>query len=95
MLFHPYNTLKISKVQQIKGQSTTISYQSNNYTLSDPLLRDFGALTENEDTAPSRPDAAAVTRHNTRRHALFSADKGWKSAGNEVILHSRAINGRQ
>ena len=91
----PYNTLKISRVQQTKAQSATISYQSNNYTLSDPLLRDFGALTENEDTIPGRPDAAAVTRHNTRRHALFSADKRWKSAGNEVILHSRAINGRQ
>jgi hypothetical protein len=81
MLFQPYNTLKISKVRQIKGQSTTISYQSNNYTLSDPLLRDFGALTENEDTAPSRPDAAAVTRHNTRRHALFFSRQGMEICG--------------
>jgi hypothetical protein len=95
MLFQPYNILKISKVQQIKGQSATISYQSNNYTTHNLLWRDFGALTKNEGITPSRPDASAVTRRNTRRHALFSADKGWKSAGNEVILHSRAINGRQ
>ena len=81
MLFQPYNTLKISRVQQTKTQSATINYQSDNYALSDPLWRDFDALTENEDTIPGRPDAAAVTRHNTRRHALFFSRQGMEICG--------------
>lgn len=81
MPFQSYNTLRISRVQQTKAQSATINYQSDNYALSDPLWRDFDTLTENEDTIPGRPDAAAVTRHNTRSHALFFSRQGMEICG--------------